>query len=149
MLGGGFEARQGGTTVVSDAGGVFIYNTTGPSSPAGDVNLANGNTDVSLAAPTTGDFAGVVLYQQRGLTNPITISGGNAARVLDGLVYAPDALFFVKGGTTATTTIGGALVVGGVDLQGSANLEVQNPSTPVPTQACQTFAYVPISWQDF
>ena len=154
--GGGFSSTSGNNYVVSNSGGVFIYNTSDPSHPTGtgaaaSFNLANGNTLANLVAPSSGTFAGVVLYQDRTLSPQpdISITGGNALHILDGLVYAPGANFNVQGGTPASTTIGGSLIVNSISMIGASSLIVQNPATPVPTAACQTFAYVPIGWQDF
>jgi hypothetical protein len=156
MAGGGFSSTSGNNYVVSNSGGVFIYNTSDPSHPTGtgaaaSFNLANGNTLANLVAPSSGTFAGVVLYQDRTLSPQpdISITGGNALHILDGLVYAPGANFNVQGGTPASTTIGGSLIVNSISMIGASSLIVQNPATPVPTAACQTFAYVPIGWQDF
>jgi hypothetical protein len=104
-----------------------------------------------LVSPTSGAFAGVVLYQDRALSPQpdISITGGNALHILDGLVYAPGANFNVQGGTPASTTIGGSLIVNSISMIGASSLIVQNPANPLPNQACQTFAYVPIGWQDF
>jgi len=156
MAGGGFSSTSGNNYVVSNAGGVFIYNTSDPSQPtgagaAGQFNLANGNTLANLVSPTSGAFAGVVLYQDRTLSPQpdISITGGNALHILDGLVYAPGANFNVQGGTVASTTIGGSLIVNSITMIGASSLIVQNPANPLPIQACQTVAYVPIGWQDF
>ena len=156
IAGGGFASTSGNNYVVSDAGGVFIYNTSDPSHPNGagadgQFNLANGNTLANLVSPTSGTFEGVVLYQDRTLSPQpdISITGGNALHILDGLVYAPGANFNVQGGTPASTTIGGSLIVNGITMIGASSLIVQNPANPLPTQACQTIAYVPIGWQDF
>jgi hypothetical protein len=156
IAGGGFSSTSGNNYVVSDSGGVFIYNTVDPShtngaGAAGQFNLANGNTLANLVSPTSGTFAGVVLYQDRTLSPQpdISITGGNALHILDGLVYAPGANFNVQGGTTASTTIGGSLIVNSITMIGASSLIVQNPANPLPTQACQTIAYVPIGWQDF
>jgi hypothetical protein len=157
MAGGGFSSTSGNNYVVSDSGGVFIYNTYDPSSPtstngrANEFNLANGNTLANLVSPTSGTFAGTVLYQDRTLSPQpdISITGGNALHILDGLVYAPGANFNVQGGTPASTTIGGSLIVNSITMIGASSLIVQNPANPLPIQACQTVAYVPIGWQDF
>jgi hypothetical protein len=156
MAGGGFSSTSGNNYVVSDPGGVMIYNTLDPSHTNGAgaanvFNLANGNTLANLVAPASGTFVGVVLYQDRTLSPQpdISITGGNSIHILDGLVYAPGANFNVQGGTTAFTTIGGSLVVNSISMIGASSLIVQDPATPVPTQACQTIAYVPIGWQDF
>jgi hypothetical protein len=159
IAGGGFASTSGNNYVVSDSGGVFIYNTVDPSKTtgagaAGQFNLANGNTLANLVSPTSGTFEGLVLYQDRTLgpqppPPDVSITGGNALHILDGLVYAPGANFNVQGGTSASTTIGGSLIVDSITMIGASSLIVQNPANPLPTQACQTIAYVPVGWQDF
>jgi len=146
MVGGGFDV--GGDTT----GNAFVYNTSDPD-PVGKTKAAGaaGTFDIdsgSMAAPTTGDFAGVALFQDRAVSLGISLQGGNATRVIDGLVYALNANLFIKGGAHSATTIGGALIVKNLTLQGGTELYVQNASTPPPTASCGTYAYVPISWQD-
>jgi hypothetical protein len=147
VAGGGFNL-QGNTT-----GGAFVYNTSDPD-PVGQTKAAGAPgafdaDDGSLAAPTTGDFAGVVLFQDRAVTVGISLQGGSATRVLDGLVYALNANLFIKGGAHSATTISGSLIVKNLTLQGGTELYVQNASTPPPTSSCGTYTYIPISWQDF
>jgi hypothetical protein len=153
--GGGFSVSNSGV-VSSNVGGVMIYNTrvpgagaTGPGA-AGSLNLQNGNTSPSLAALTSGPFAGVVFFQDRNLPSqpPLFIQGGsNSGRVLDGLVYAPGANVTFQG--ASPVIIGGSLVVNGITFLGSSSLNVQQPGGPTVTPLCSQIAYVPIGWQDF
>jgi hypothetical protein len=158
IAGGGFSVSNGTTSVSSAAGGVFIYNTqnpdatgfTSPLGPLASFDITNGNCSASLAAPTSGTFAGVVFYQDTTISPQpdIFIQGGQSSnRVLDGLVYAPNAGVHIQGNNP--TTVGGALIVNDLFFNGGSNLIVQNPSTPGPNIECGGVAYQIIAWQDF
>lgn len=158
IAGGGFSVTTGSTSVSSAVGGVFIYNTknpdatgiTRPLGPAAAFNLTNGNCTASLAAPTSGTFSGVVLYQDTTLSPQPTvyIQGGTTSnRVLDGLVYAPYAQMNIQGNNP--TTVGGSLIVQSINITGGSNVTVQNASTPGPNTQCGGLAYQIIGWQDF
>ena len=119
MAGGGFASTSGNNYVVSNTGGVFIYNTFDPSSPnstngrANVFNLANGNTTANLVSPTSGDLAGVVLYQDRTLSPQpdITLTGGNAIHVSRRSCVRSRRQLLHPGREYLFTTIGGALIV--------------------------------------
>jgi hypothetical protein len=157
IAGGGFSVGTGTTSVSSAPGGVFIYNTQNPDStgfaaplgPAASFDITNGSCTAALAAPTSGTFAGVVLYQDTTLTPQpdIYIQGGqSSARVLDGLVYAPYATLHIQGNNP--TTVGGSLIVQSIYFNGGSDLTVQSPSTSGPHTICGGVKYQIIGWQD-
>jgi hypothetical protein len=110
---GVYLIEGGGFTVTVNAGlsgtGVTFYNTssTYPSSTGsyGGITLS-GNGTFSLTAPTSGPYAGVVIFQPSANTRALSLSG-NAAQGLGGTVYAPAALVSLS----VNATVNGALVV--------------------------------------
>ncbi len=114
----------GGMTVTGNASiagsGVMIYNTSSnyPSSTGryGGITLS-GNGSFSLTAPTSGAYAGIVLFQPSANTRAISLSG-NAAAGLTGTIYAPAALTYVSG----NASVNAALVVNELTLSGNVTV---------------------------
>jgi hypothetical protein len=119
---GVYVLAGGGLTVTGNASlsgsGVMLYNTQsnfpGTGGTFGGLTLS-GNGTISLTAPTNGPYAGVVLFQNRGNTRAISLSGG-AAQGLVGTVYAPAALLYLGG----NASLQGAVVVNQLSLTGNA-----------------------------
>jgi len=79
--------------------GVMLYNAGSNYPNAGgsfDGISLSGNGTVHLVAPTSGSYAGILIFQSRDNKSPLTISG-NAALVLGGTVYAPAATLTLSG----------------------------------------------------
>jgi hypothetical protein len=97
---------------------VTLYNTSSnyPSNTGsyGGITLS-GNGSFSLSAPTTGPYAGVVIFQAHANTRAVLLSG-TAAAGLSGTVYAPAALLYVSG----NASVQGALDVNELALSGNA-----------------------------
>ncbi len=110
FLDGGISI-SGGTVTGS---GVTLYNY------GSSINIS-GSANVSLSAPTSGEYQGVVLFQNRTNNRAISIAG-SATVALTGDVYAPDAQFQVSGGTTTasgnSSTIPGAVIVRDLSASG-------------------------------
>ncbi|MBI4499342.1 MAG: hypothetical protein HY689_15760 [Chloroflexi bacterium] len=92
LAGGGLEVRD---TATVTGNGVFLYNTRDPASPSGDGAFRRIKMDVespgkvALSAPTSGDYAGVVIFQDRANTERFEIEG--ALNTLAGTIYLPSA----------------------------------------------------------
>ncbi len=118
---GVYLIEGGGLTVTGNASitgtGVMIYNTSSnyPSSTGsyGGITLS-GNGTFTLSAPTSGPYAGIVIFQPSANTRAISLSG-NAASGLTGTIYAPAALVYVGG----NANVSGALVVNELSLSGN------------------------------
>src|SRR5262249_19752994 len=113
--GGGFTVT--GSASVSGTG-VMLYNT-GRNYPNnggsfGGLTLS-GTRTFSLSAPTSGTYAGVVIYQPSANTRAIALNG-TAATGLTGTVYAPAALLTLSG----NASLQGAVVVNQLSLSGNA-----------------------------
>jgi len=131
IAGGGFSVSGSGSVTGS---GVLIYNAGSKYPSAGGtfgaVNLS-GAGSVQLAPPTTGTYAGIVLFQSRDNTATISISGSAVAK-LTGTFYAPAALVAVSGAAEFEPD---ALLVNELQFQGSGsmtspNVIVGSSSTP-------------------
>jgi hypothetical protein len=97
---------------------VFLYNTQSNfpnlGGTFGGITLS-GNGVFNLTPATSGPYAGVVLFQNRGNTRAISLSG-NAAEGLGGTVYAPAALLYLSG----NASLAGPVVVNELTLSGNA-----------------------------
>jgi hypothetical protein len=119
---GVYLIEGGGFTVSGNASisgtGVTLYNTSSnyPSSTGnyGGITLS-GNGTFALTAPTSGPYAGIVIFQPPANTRAVSLSG-NAVDGLGGTIYAPAALLYVSG----NANVNGALVVNELSLSGNA-----------------------------
>jgi hypothetical protein len=98
ITGGGFSVN--GAASVSGAG-VMIYNAGsnyngGTPGTYGGFTIS-GSGAVNLSPPTTGPYAGILLFQSRDNTRAIALSGAAVANIDGGVVYAPAALLNLSG----------------------------------------------------
>jgi large repetitive protein len=91
ITGGGLSVS--GNAAVAGSG-VTIYNA-GSNFPAPGISLS-GNGAINLTAPTTGTYAGVLIFQARDNTRALALSG-NADMEMRGIVYAPSAMLTISG----------------------------------------------------
>jgi len=70
-------------------GCVFLLTSSGSASNVATINM-NGGATVTITAPSTGTYAGVMFYQDRAATNVTTNQvNGNASSKFQGAVYMP------------------------------------------------------------
>jgi hypothetical protein len=116
IAGGGFTVSGNNSSVTGS--GVLIYNagTNYPNAGGnfGGINLT-GNGKLTLSAPTTGVYAGLVIFQARDNAQPLTLSGNNVTG-LKGSLYAPDAALTLSG----NAHLNDALIVSTMNLSGNA-----------------------------
>jgi hypothetical protein len=100
--------------------GVMIYNAgsnyPGTSGKFGGITLSGTGT-FNLSAPTSGPYAGVLIFQSRQDTRALSFSG-NAMAGMNGTIYAANALVSMSGNALLTT----ALDVGMLNLSGNMAL---------------------------
>jgi hypothetical protein len=99
LTGGGFSV----TNAASVTGmGVVMYNAGSnfPNSGGtfGAISLSSSGT-INLSAPTTGPYAGVLIFQSRDNARTISLSASSAVG-LSGTIYAPAALLSLAGSST-------------------------------------------------
>jgi hypothetical protein len=117
IAGGGFFVGGNGTVRGS---GVMIYNA-GSSFPSAGGNFHRvsvfGNAKVLLTAPTTGPYAGILIFQARDNTRALSVSGNSFLGLL-GTIYAPAAALYLRGNSRTHDS----LVVNRLTISGSAAL---------------------------
>jgi Flp pilus assembly protein TadG len=88
IKGGGLTTQS--TNSILTGNGVTIYNTYDATHPYGALNI-NANSTVTLAAPTTGTYAGVLIMEDRsiGAGTYTDNFGGGSQQSYTGIIYAP------------------------------------------------------------
>ncbi len=131
--GGGFTVS--GNASVSGSGVIIVnagskYPTTGGT--YGSISLS-GNGSYSLSPPTSGSYAGVVIFQPRDNTEPASLSGNASGTT--GTVYAPAAQLAESGNAqfkasliVDTLTIGGNGVANDLTLDSPAGTVAYSPA---------------------
>ncbi|MEN6541031.1 pilus assembly protein TadG-related protein [Parvibaculum sp.] len=110
-LGGGIKITGSGVTIV----------LTGSGSNYATANIGNGVT-VTLSAPTTGDMAGLLFYQDRNAPNSgVNHLQGGAAMTLTGALYFPSQKLIMDNGAKTSSTCM-QLVAWRLEFQGGATL---------------------------
>jgi len=108
--GGSFNLQSG---PVTSSGGVTIYLTNGAT-----VNIGSG-VPVTLNAPSTGTYAGILFFQDRNDMGTSNFAGGTAD-ILQGTIYAPGGKVLFTNGLQQSTM---AVVAQDVDFEsGTYNL---------------------------
>jgi hypothetical protein len=139
---GVYEIAGGGFTVSGNASvtgnGVMIYNAgsnyLGSGASYGWTNIS-GNGQIKLTAPSTGPYAGLVIFQSRDNTQGLVLSG-NALGGIAGTIYAPSAAASISGNASLNL----ALVVNTLTLSGNA---VFNDVASQPTTAGAAAVFTP------
>jgi hypothetical protein len=124
MSSGIYIIEGGGFTVTGSASvagsGVMIYNAgsnyPGSGGNFGGISLS-GNGTFRLTAPTSGTYAGVLIFQSRQNTRALSFSGG-AMGSMTGTIYAPSALLSMSG----SASLSNPLDVGMLNLSGNVAL---------------------------
>ncbi len=115
IAGGGFTV-SGNASVT--ATGVMIYNA-GSAYPSlggtfGGITLS-GNGKVALAAPSSGTYAGLGIFQSRDNTQPLALSGNNITGIY-GTIYAANSQLTLS----SNAQLKDAIIVGTMNLSGNA-----------------------------
>lgn len=103
---------SGGPSTVISGSGVLLYNGCGAGAPGSctgqqsDLSVS-GQVRVELTPPTSGTYAGVLLFQSRTNTSTVSVSGGAQASSYQGVLYVPN-------GSVTLGTGGGGLAFGAV-----------------------------------
>ncbi len=140
IAGGGFSVT-GNATVTGT--GVLIFNagTSFPNAGGsfGSITLS-GNALVKLTPATTGNYAGIGIFQARDNTKTIAISGNAQLGVQNsGILYAPAALVDLSG----NSNMAGALIANQLALSGNADPSPKLPkrSANVPDEISTSFVF--------
>ena len=133
---GTYIIEGGGFTVSGNANvsgsGVLIVNagTDYPSSGGsyGSISLS-GNGSYHLTPPTTGTYAGIVIFQARDNSKAMTVSGN--ASGMTGTIYAPAAQLSESG----NAQLNAALIVDTLTISGNGVANIVTLSSPTGTVA--------------
>jgi hypothetical protein len=90
------------------------YNGTTDGGSYGGIQLG-GNGTIKLSGPTSGPYTGVVIFQSRTNTRPLSLSGNGAAGITSA-IYAPAA----SAGLSGNAAIKGSLIVSTLTVSGNA-----------------------------
>jgi hypothetical protein len=106
-LGGGGSLTGQGVTIFLMEGSQFSINA---------------NETVNLSPPTSGDYAGITIYQEKADTNQVTVNGTVNSK-LQGFIYAPGAPVFYAGNSAMSGT-GDCIRVIGDTVEMTGNSEI-------------------------
>jgi hypothetical protein len=130
--GGGFTVSNSAS--VSGTGGVMIYNTQNSKGTFGAITMS-GNATVNLAPLSSGNYAGILIFQDRNNTQPLTISA-SATAGMEGTIYASAAQIVESGSAQIGSTSNPvSIVVDTMSLSGSAVIESGKSAAPAVTTA--------------
>jgi hypothetical protein len=127
-IGGGGLTVKGGASIMTietaaDAnpdvslatwgGGVLIYNSSLPGAPGGPIDLNGSGATMKLqaydvpATDPTAVYNDVVIFQDRAVTQTVTLNGSASVTEVEGMVYVPSGLVKLNGngGTLAVDQI--------------------------------------------
>jgi Tfp pilus assembly protein PilX len=147
----GNNSNGGSTTTAS--GGLMVYNTQNdnPGHRTGDgqfgsFDLGTGNATLDLAAPSSGPYASVLLFQDRSNTKSVDLTAGSSGSYTwSGLIYAPSAGGSL-GGYTIETITGSVVLAGPLNVIGGSTIYMGDPSGGGNPGGN---VYTPLAWQDF
>jgi hypothetical protein len=111
----GLSVSGNGTNVSGT--GVLLYIK------GGTLNLNSGTTN--LTAQSTGDYAGLLVWQAAADTTTPMVLSGNTSLNLDGVIYAPSIEVQLRGG--ATTFFVKAIIAGSVSFSGTSGITIGTP----------------------
>jgi Flp pilus assembly protein TadG len=126
MDGGGFQFTGTGSVTGS---GVMIYNTS-VNAPAGPISFGAGVG--ILSPPTSGTYQGISFFQDRSLTQPLTMTG-NGVNQITGVVYAPGCtVILTENGSALTLLVSGPIVASAMQLKSKVAVTVKQTSGLAP-----------------
>lgn len=135
----GVYILQGGGLAVSGSSslsgsGVTIYNA--PATSGDEINFS-GTSTITLSAPTSGAYQGIVFFQNRASNAPVALGSGSVVVSLTGVVYAPAAPVTISGTAKITIQgdaangISGALIAADLNKSGDGTLTVNASANTV------------------
>jgi hypothetical protein len=144
--GGGLSVS--GTASVTGSGVTIINAGTQYPDPGGTYGsiILSGNGSYTLSLPTTGNYAGIVLFQPRDNSKALTLSGNAAG--MTGTIYAPAAQLVASG----NAQLNAALVVDLLTVSGNSvanGLTLNAPSGTVafsPAQVRAAYGLSSLAW---
>lgn len=101
LKGGGLSTQSANSHLTGD--GVTIYNTYDATHSYGVLDIKATST-VSLTAPVTGTYAGVLIMEDRGITTGTYTDnfGGGSSQSYTGIIYAPKSTMNYSGNASSS-----------------------------------------------
>jgi hypothetical protein len=106
LVGGGLSTQSSNSHILS-TGGVTFYNTFGATTNSSSyaysgINIS-ANSTVSLIAPTSGTYAGILFFEDRASPPANDSFGGGSTAVYQGTIYAKNAAITMYGNSSVST----------------------------------------------
>lgn len=101
--------------------GVMIYLA-----PAASLDLETNHLDMTLSAPTSGVYKGIIFYQDRTNSSPVVLGKNDGTLTFNGALYFPSATLTMKNENSGLTTTACTLIVAGAIDMAKPHLEVSN-----------------------
>jgi Flp pilus assembly protein TadG len=106
LVGGGLSTQSANSHIVS-TGGVTIYNTFGATTNSFTYSYTGiqigANSTVSLIAPTSGTYTGILFFEDRASPAASDSYGGGGTAVYQGVIYAKNAAVTMHGNSSVST----------------------------------------------
>jgi Flp pilus assembly protein TadG len=122
LTAGGFASN--GANLIMDSntsGGMMFYNAGTGSSDSLSIS-GNSTGTVSLGGLTSGLYQGILYFQARGATEPVSITG-NGNFSMEGTIYTPSGSLKITG-NGASSVIGSNLIADTLTISGNGNITV-------------------------
>jgi hypothetical protein len=119
----------------SESGGIMLYNASNGSSNG--ITITGGSGATSLSGLTSGIYQGILIFQARGATEDVKITGQGSLFSLTGTLYSPSATMTLSGQGTADI-IGSSVVANTVNITGNGTVKVDYNSGGVLNQRILT-----------
>jgi hypothetical protein len=106
LVGGGLTTQSSNSHIVGN-GGVMFYNTFGNTTGGTNYTYSpiqiSATSTVSLVAPTSGTYAGILFFEDRNSPAANDDYGGGATAVYQGIIYAKNASITMYGNSSVST----------------------------------------------
>lgn len=105
LVGGGLSTQSSNSTI--NGTNVFFYNTFGATTNQGTMTYSpisiSANSNVSLTAPNSGTYAGILFFEDRNAPANSDTYGGGSNAVYQGTIYAKNAAVTLYGNSAVNT----------------------------------------------
>jgi hypothetical protein len=106
LVGGGLSTQSSNSHITS-SGGVTFYNTFGATTNSSNYSYSpiqiGATSTVSLVAPTSGTYAGILFFEDRNSPPANDDYGGGSDAVYQGIIYAKNAQVTMYGNSSVST----------------------------------------------
>jgi hypothetical protein len=126
LVGGGLSTQSANSQITGN--GVMFYNTYDATHTYTGMSIA-ANSTVTLTAPTTGTYSGILFFEDRSAPAASDTYGGGSTAVYQGTIYAPHAAITLHGNSSINShyTI---IVADTISLVGTSGINNDYSSLP-------------------